>query len=172
MAADRTPLREEAHGRERGAPGLAAIVPRAGMADLPAQLHRYQVLLNVSRHVWRKETLADVLTALVEITSQELHCERSSYFLNDPETGELYAPAAQGLQRREIRFPNTQGVDGAVYHSGAAAIVDDAYADPRFSPDIDLEPRISTWSWASRRATSWWYRCAPPTARSSASRNA
>ncbi|MBV8168850.1 MAG: GAF domain-containing protein, partial [Alphaproteobacteria bacterium] len=113
-------------------------------AGLAAQLHRYEVLLNVAQRVWRKETLADVLTALVELTSQELHCERSSYFLNDPEAGELYSPVAQGLQDKEIRFPNNQGIDGAVFQTGVPTIVHDAYTDPRFSPEVDLELGFTT----------------------------
>ena len=146
MVGEQQPQHGAAPGPSRAAPRLASRTPspRASIAGLQAQLHRYEVLLNVARRVWRKETLADVLTALVEVTSQELICERSSYFLNDPETGELYAPAAQGLMRKEIRFPNTQGVDGAVFKSGVAAIVDDAYADPRFSPEIDQDLGFTT----------------------------
>jgi adenylate cyclase len=138
--------RGDAPGRSRAAPRVASktLSPRTSIAGLQTQLRRYQVLLNVAQRVWRNETLADVLTALVELTSKELRCERSSYFLNDPETNELYAPAAQGLLRKEIRFSNTQGVDGAVFQSGTAAIVHDAYADPRFSPEIDLELGYTT----------------------------
>ncbi|MEJ0071637.1 MAG: GAF domain-containing protein [Pseudomonadota bacterium] len=146
MVGEQQPQPGTAPGRSRAAPRPASRTqpPRASIAGLQTQLHRYEVLLNVAQRVWRKETLADVLTALVELTSQELHCERSSYFLNDPEAGELYAPAAQGLARNEIRFLNTQGVDGAVFQSGAAAIVNDAYSDPRFSPEVDLELGFTT----------------------------
>jgi len=117
---------------------------RPSLADMRARLHRYDVLVNVSRRVWQKETLEDVFGALVEITSHELQCERSSFFLNDPHTGELYSRAAQGSFRSEIRFLNTLGIDGAVFQSGIAAVIDDAYADPRFNPAIDRDLGFTT----------------------------
>jgi adenylate cyclase len=118
--------------------------PRASAADVRAQLHRYEVLFDVSRRVWRNETIEDVFGTLVDITSSELRCERSSFFLNDPHTGELYSRAAQGSFRSEIRFHNTQGIDGAVFQSGIAAIVNDAYADPRFNAVIDRDLGFTT----------------------------
>ena len=118
--------------------------PRPDIAGMRALLHRHEVLFDVSRRVWREETLEDVLNALVAITSQELNCERSSYFLNDPHTDELYSRIAQGSLQHEIRFFNNQGVDGEVFRTGIAAVVDDAYADPRFNPDVDRELGFTT----------------------------
>ena len=117
---------------------------QASLAELRERVRRYDVLLNVARRVWRKESLEDVLASLVEIASQELGCERSSFFLNDPGTNELYSRAIQGVFRRELRFANSVGVDGAAFQSGAAVIVDDAYADPRFNPSVDQELGFTT----------------------------
>lgn len=120
--------------RKRSAKSRAPV-----LATLQERVHRYDVLLNVQRRVWGKESLEDVFGALVEITSQELGCERSSFFLHDPQTGELYSRAAQGTSRRELRFPVGAGIDGSVFQTGIAAIVNDAYADARFNPAIDKE---------------------------------
>ena len=112
--------------------------------EMRARLRRYDVLVNLSRRIWRKDSLEDVFAALVEVTSHELHCQRTSFFLNDPHTGELYSRAAQGSFRREIRFPNSTGIDGAVFQSGVAAIVNDAYADPRFNAAVDRDMGFNT----------------------------
>jgi hypothetical protein len=144
MEAEHQSRRDEARNQTATRPKPRAHSPRGGIAEMRAQLHRDEVLFNVSRRVWQKDTLEDVFDSLVEITSQELHCERSSYLLNDPRTGELYSKAAQGSFRNEIRFANTLGVDGAVFKSGIAAIVDDAYADPRFNPEIDQDLGFTT----------------------------
>src|ERR1700722_19007851 len=125
-------------------PARQASSKRMSLADMRARLHRFDVLFNVSRRGWQKETLEDVFSALVDITSTELNCERTSFFLNDPHTGELFSRAAQGSFRSEIRFPNTVGIDGAVFHSGIAAVIEDAYADPRFNATIDRELGFTT----------------------------
>ena len=77
-----------------------------------AEIHRLQradLLLGISRHMAGIETLDEVLRELVEIVSRETNAERSSLFLNDMETGELYTRVAQGKNIREIRILNDSG---------------------------------------------------------------
>ena len=112
--------------------------------DEVTQLHQLELLLNVSKTVAAYETLDDILTILVEIMSTELDAERSTLFLNDPRTGELYSRIAQGNFRREIRFLNTIGLAGHVYTTGQGVIVHDAYADPRFNRTIDEQTGFVT----------------------------
>ena len=112
--------------------------------DEVTQLHQLELLLNVSKTVAAFETLDDILTILIEIMSTELDAERSTLFLNDPRTGELYSRIAQGNFRREIRFLNTTGLAGHVYSSGQGVIVHDAYADPRFNRSIDEQTGFVT----------------------------
>jgi adenylate cyclase len=113
-------------------------------SDEVTQLHQLELLLNVSKTVAAFETLDDILTILIEIMSTELDAERSTLFLNDPRTGELYSRIAQGNFRREIRFLNTTGLAGHVYSSGQGVIVHDAYADPRFNRSIDEQTGFVT----------------------------
>jgi adenylate cyclase len=91
------------------------------------------------RRISGTESLDEILEALVEMTSLAISCDRSSFFLNDPGTGELYSRVAQGVRRREIRLLNNDGVVGAAFQTGRSIIIDDAYADPRFNPSIDRE---------------------------------
>jgi adenylate cyclase len=69
---------------------------------------------------------------------------RSSFFLNDSSTGELYSRVAQGVHRREIRLLNNEGIAGAAFQTGQSILVDDAYADPRFNPRFDRETGYAT----------------------------
>ena len=98
---------------------------------------RFEILFSTIRRVSGGESLDEILDALVELTSHELRCERSSFLLNDPESGELYSRAAQGMIRRELRFGNKVGIAGNVFTSGESITVHDAYADPRFNKAID-----------------------------------
>ena len=113
---------------------------RPKIADLQNQLRHNEILLNVSRRVSGTESLDEILDALVEeTTSRAIGADRSSFFLFDPNTNELFSRSAQGIHRREIRFASDDGIGGAVFQSREALIVDDAYADPRFHADVDKE---------------------------------
>ncbi|MBC8549491.1 MAG: GAF domain-containing protein, partial [Candidatus Brocadiales bacterium] len=70
--------------------------------------------------------------------------ERSTLFLNDPQTGELYSRIALGNNLREIRILNTSGVAGHVYTSGDGVIIHDAYKDHRFNKLIDEQTGFVT----------------------------
>lgn len=126
--------------RRRTAPRSAAKArgqPRLGR--MHERLHDVNILLDVTRRISGTDSLDEILEALVEITSLAINCDRSSFFLNDAGTGELYSRVAQGVHHRDIRILNNDGVVGATFQTGRSIIIDDAYADPRFNPTIDRE---------------------------------
>ncbi len=131
------------------APGLAPVVkapgkkpPRRKVA-LRDRLRHFDVLLGVSRRVSGTDSLEEILDALVEMTSREIGCDRSTFFLYDANTNELFSRTAQGLLR-EIRLSASAGIVGAVFQSGEAMIVHDAYADERFSASVDQQTGYTT----------------------------
>jgi adenylate cyclase len=111
--------------------------PRLGR--MHERLQDVNILLNVTRRISGTDSLDEILEALVEMTSTAINCDRSSFFLNDVGTGELYSRVAQGVHHREIRILNNDGVIGATFQMGRSIIIDDAYADSRFNPTIDRE---------------------------------
>lgn len=108
------------------------------------RLKRAEMLLDVSRKVAAIESLDEILATLVEMISWELDAERSTLFLNDAQTGELYSRIAQGNFQREIRILNTSGVAGHVFTEGKGLIIDDAYADERFNRSVDEQTGFRT----------------------------
>lgn len=108
------------------------------------RLRQVELLLEVSRRMAAYDTLDEILTALVEVTTDELDAERGTLFLNDAETGELFSRIAQGNIQREIRFLNHTGIAGHVFTTGEAVIIADAYADPRFNRSIDEQTGFVT----------------------------
>ena len=68
-----------------------------------------------------------------------LNAERSTLFLNDDKTDELYTEIGQGLGATKIRFPNHLGIAGAVFTSGKTVNIPHAYADLRFNPSFDKQ---------------------------------
>jgi len=108
------------------------------------RLRQVELLLEVSRRMAAYDTLDEILTALVEVTTEELDAERGTLFLNDAETGELFSRVAQGNIQREIRFLNHTGIAGHVFTTGEPVIIADAYADPRFNRSIDEQTGFLT----------------------------
>src|SRR6516162_827961 len=77
---------------------------RAGRPDANHRLKDVKIILDVATRISGTESLEEVLEALVEITSLAIHCDRVTFFLHEPGSGELYSRVAQGLKQREIRL--------------------------------------------------------------------
>jgi len=101
-------------------------------------------VFHVARRISGLETLDQLLCALVEMTSIEVDCDRSTFFLYDPDTDDLFSRIAQDLRSREIRISANDGIAGAVYKSGKPVIVADVSVDPRFDPLVDEQTGYTT----------------------------
>jgi len=85
-----------------------------------------------------------LLTKIVDSAVQLLGAERSSLFMHDPVTGELWSRAVAGGQVEEIRIASAAGIVGACFTAARPIVVPDAYADPRFDPRIDARTGFRT----------------------------
>ena len=94
-------------------------------------------LLDVNIAIASEIELNALLRRIVTVTSQIIHADRSSLFLHDPRTDELWSIVAEGVENREIRFPSTSGLAGDTFTRAAIVNVTDAYADPRFNQAVD-----------------------------------
>ncbi|MCX7167599.1 MAG: GAF domain-containing protein [Rhodocyclales bacterium] len=100
-------------------------------------LRRTSALADIANRVSDSLSLDVLFPRLMEVVTEALNADRSSLFLHDPETNELFSRVMQGDTIGEIRFPCHLGVAGSVFTSGQAEIIADAYADPRFNQDVD-----------------------------------
>jgi GAF domain-containing protein len=85
-----------------------------------------------------------LLHVLVENATKLLNADRSTLFVLDHTTGELWSKIAQGVRFREIRVPVSEGVAGYVATSGETVNITDAYSDPRFKREVDLNTGYTT----------------------------
>src|SRR6516164_3641327 len=106
---------------------------QAGRPDANRRFKDVRIILDVAARISGTESLEEVLEALVEMTSLAVHCDRVTFFLHDPGSGELYSRVALGLKQREIRLLDNDGIVGVTFQTGDSIIADDAYADPRFN---------------------------------------
>jgi adenylate cyclase len=81
--------------------------------------------------------LSQVLEKTIATITRILEAERSTLFINDTKTNELYTEVGQGLGKTQIRFPNHLGIAGSVFTSGKIINIPHAYADLRFNPAFD-----------------------------------
>jgi len=100
-------------------------------------LRRTSALADIANRVSDSLSLDVLFPRLMEVVTEALNADRSSLFLHDAETNELFSRVMQGDVIGEIRFPSHLGVAGSVFTSGQAEIIADAYADARFNQEVD-----------------------------------
>lgn len=112
--------------------------------ELEALTRRLEALIEASNKSQQTLSLDVMLTRLVTLISDALNAERSSLFLYDAETHELFSRVAQGDLINEIRFSADLGIAGTAYQTGEHLIIDNAYGDERFNQSIDEETGYRT----------------------------
>jgi adenylate cyclase len=88
--------------------------------------------------------LGSLLQKVMGEATRLLNAERSTLFLNDEKSNELWSEVGQGLESVQIRLPNHLGIAGAVFTSGKAINIPYAYADLRFNPAFDKKTGFFT----------------------------
>ena len=81
--------------------------------------------------------IGSLLQKVMSEATRMLNADRSTLFLNDEKTNELWSQVGGGLDSMQIRLPNHLGIAGAVFTSGKSINIPYAYADLRFNPAFD-----------------------------------
>lgn len=108
------------------------------------QLRNLQALLDVSKALGSEVHLDNLLNLILDKATDVMEAERSSLFLYDAESHELWSKIAQGMTSKEIRFPVGVGIAGDVAQTQEVANIADAYQDPRFNPAFDKKSNFRT----------------------------
>ena len=111
---------------------------------LLADHEKIAILFDVSTSVARTLDLDQLFVEIVDKISKALVAERSSLFLVDRETNELWSKVAQQSELTEIRFPMSHGLAGHVTETGEILNIKDAYQDSRFLPIVDKRTGFKT----------------------------
>src|SRR3972149_664722 len=98
---------------------------------------RSEAVADIANRVSGSLSLDVLFPRLMEVVTETLNADRSSLFLHDPETNELFSRVMQGSEMGEIRFPGHLGIAGTVFTTGEPEIIADVYADPRFNQEVD-----------------------------------
>jgi adenylate cyclase len=110
-------------------------------------LHEQEVeFVEVVSEVNADIKLSSLLARVMGEATRMLNAERSTLFLNDEKTNELWSEVGQGLEMAQIRLPNNLGIAGLVFTSGKSINIPHAYADLRFNPAFDRKTGFFTHS--------------------------
>lgn len=97
---------------------------------------KVDLLLEFASIMAKENELDALLNTMANYAKNLLDCDRSSIFLYDKDTDELWTKVA--LETKEtIRIPAESGVAGYAALSKEIQIVVDAYNDFRFNPEVD-----------------------------------
>lgn len=101
-------------------------------------------LMEVTNAMTAEIQLLPLLRKVVESITDILEADRSTLFLYDEKTGELWSQVAEGINTKEIRFPSDAGIAGSVFTSGETVNIKDVYKDSRFNQAVDKKTGYRT----------------------------
>lgn len=101
-------------------------------------------LFEVTQALCSELQLVTLLEKIMDTSTAILEAERSTLFLHDEKSNELWSVVAEGVKSVEIRFPSHMGIAGSVFTSGETVNIPDAYRDSRFNPEIDKKTNYRT----------------------------
>ena len=101
-------------------------------------------LLAITEAISTELRIDPLLARIVHAATGLLDAERSTLFVYDSATDELWSKVAEGAGETQIRIPAKAGIAGAAFTSGEVLNVPDAYAHPLFNQEIDRRSGFRT----------------------------
>ena len=105
---------------------------------------RYKQLYTLGQTITSEIKMDALFQLIMDQTNQIMGTERSTVFLHDEETDELWSLVATGMAKNEIRIQADSGIAGWVFQNREQLIINDAYADRRFNLEVDLKSGFRT----------------------------
>lgn len=114
------------------------------LGSVQRALHKMSLLTEASKALGSTLDLQELLGRILEVAKTHAEAERGTLFLVDDATDEIWSLIAHGMERQEIRLPLGKGIAGHVAKTGETVNILDAYADPRFNPEVDQQSGFRT----------------------------
>ena len=109
-------------------------------------LNKLSFLVEATKALNSTLDLSELLGRILDVAKNQVDAERGTLFLVDEKTNEIWSLIAHGLEKQEIRLPLGKGIAGHVAQTGEIVLIPDAYADPRFNPEVDKRTGYRTHS--------------------------
>jgi len=98
---------------------------------------RFAKLYNIGQIIMSEMNMEALFQLVMDQANQIMNTERSTLFVYDDYTEELWSLAATGMKKNEIRIKKDVGLAGWVFQNKEHLIVNDTYKDTRFNLDVD-----------------------------------
>jgi adenylate cyclase len=123
----------------------ASALEQAQLVEKLDRLRREEEeLLAITEAISTELRIDPLLARIVHAATGLLDAERSTLFIYDAASDELWSKVAEGAGETQIRIPAKAGIAGAAFTSGEVLNVPDAYAHPLFNPHIDRQSGFRT----------------------------
>jgi serine/threonine protein kinase len=100
-------------------------------------VERQRLLLEMTRQLMQTTDRTELLRLLADTAARLVNAASATIYLLDHDRGELWSKVTLDESVGEIRLPLGVGIAGTVAVTGEPITIPDAYADPRFNPEID-----------------------------------
>lgn len=97
----------------------------------------YQQLFSLGQIITSEINMDTLFEVIIEQTNKIMEVERSTVFLYDSQSNELWSFVATGMKRDEIRISRDFGITGWVFQNKEPLFLNDTYKDPRFYSEVD-----------------------------------
>ena len=111
---------------------------------LKRQLQQHKMLLELDRVIVSEMDMHVLFKVIMDQTRRFMGAEKCSVFIFDPEKNELWSRVSTDLKSNEIRFPAHTGIAGWVFQNRKPLIINDAYSDSRFYPEVDRKTHFKS----------------------------
>jgi len=101
-------------------------------------------LLELGQIIGLNLELNEMLVQIARKACEVMGADRSSLFLYDEATDELWSTVALGMEEQVIRIPSGAGIAGHCFKAGETVNIKNAYEDPRFNKEVDAHSGYHT----------------------------
>lgn len=107
------------------------------LAERRSAMEELSSIIEATKRLNSTIDLGELIHIILQIATRQTGAERGTVFLVDREREEIWSLVGLGLKQQEIRLSMDRGIAGWVAREGTPVRLEDAYADPRFEPEID-----------------------------------
>ncbi len=104
----------------------------------------FSLMLSLFKDITAFGSQETFLKSMLEEISRILNAQRASIFLINPQSNELEAVAALGIDKEQLKFDYRKGIAGSVFTTGVPLNIDAQTDKVRFSQDMDKKTGFET----------------------------
>lgn len=107
-------------------------------------IEMFSLLISLFKDMTNFGDKEDFVATMLEEVTRMLNAQRGILYLINPETNELEAVSAAGIDKKLLKFDYRKGIPGSVFTTGLAINLDVAHNPDRFSVEFDEKIGIKT----------------------------